>query len=208
MSAASAWWRGTDMLALTLTLVLSGAPSVRVAYEAKCLYCHSAEVAESVRLSPSGWAQLIERMRLKAPLLITRSDVRTLSRFMVNTLGLGVAARLKAEPAKPPPTKPEPEAFKPQLLPLASPDVSVTVSDEAVEPPMEQVELEVNATAVISRRCSKCHSLGRVYGRLDSLERSLSTLERMRFKTGSGISDAEFKTLQRYLHLQFDRPAQ
>jgi hypothetical protein len=42
-----------------------------------------------------------------------------------------------------------------------------------------------------------------VYGRLDTLDRSLSTLERMRLKTGSGITDDEMKLMEEYLRAQF-----
>jgi hypothetical protein len=42
-----------------------------------------------------------------------------------------------------------------------------------------------------------------VYGRLDTLERSMQTLERMRLKTGSGITDHDMETLEAYLRTQF-----
>ena len=54
-----------------------------------------------------------------------------------------------------------------------------------------------------NHRCSKCHTLGRIYARLDTLERSLTTLERMRLKTGSGITDHDFRLLEDYLRTQF-----
>ena len=55
----------------------------------------------------------------------------------------------------------------------------------------------------MERRCSKCHTLGRVYGKLDSFERSRAILERMRLKTGSGITEHDFKLLEDYLRAQF-----
>lgn len=196
------------MLSLLLALTVA-APSTRVSYEAKCLYCHSAEVAESQKLSELGWRKLIDRMRMKAPLLISKADVPVLARFMVGTLQLGVAAPVVASkppepvPVKPDPTKP-PEPFKPEYTPIKVPDFS----SEPTAPPLPEVdpaelELASRASGLIEKRCSKCHTLGRVYGKLDSLERSLTTLERMRFKTGSGISQSEFEVLDRYLRTQF-----
>jgi mono/diheme cytochrome c family protein len=86
--------------------------------------------------------------------------------------------------------------FEPILVPVAP------------EPPVEEVSpaavaLEQEAFALLQQRCSKCHTLGRVYGRLDTLERSLQTLERMRLKTGSGITDHEMEVLETYLRSQF-----
>lgn len=189
-------------IALALALTLSAAPpATRLSYEAKCLYCHSETVAESRRLSEGQWRRLIETMRLKAPLLITRSDVAPLARFMVHTLQLGARTPAVSRPA---PVEPQraPEATAPQeelpVTPQEEPQVP-----EAPPPSDAQVQLEREASALIERRCSKCHTLGRVYGRLDTLERSLTTLERMRLKTGSGLTAADAALLERYLRSQF-----
>ncbi|MBL8912335.1 MAG: photosystem P840 reaction-center cytochrome c-551 [Archangium sp.] len=210
------------MLALALTLWLAAPPSPRLAYEAKCLYCHSAELAESRRLTEPGWRQLIEKMRLKAPLLISRSDVPRLARFMTGTLKLTPRAAKagKAEPGtpltldkpieQPPHDKLPRDKLPPDKLPLDKLPV-VEAPDEPASPSLEpseesseeQLALEQEAARLIQRRCSKCHTLGRVYGKLDTLERSLTTLERMRLKTGSGITDRDLELLQRYLRSQF-----
>jgi hypothetical protein len=195
------------LLSLALSLTLAAPPASRLSYEAKCLYCHSESVAESRRMSEGQWRRLIERMRLKAPLLITRTDVPPLARFMVQTLKLGAAPKkVDAKPVevkpdvRPVEVKPEP---KPEPLVLEPTELEEPPLVEAPPPTPEDVELERAATDLISRRCSKCHTLGRVYGRLDTLERSLTTLERMRLKTGSGISTADVELLERYLRSQF-----
>lgn len=191
------------MLSLLLTLTLAAPPAPRLAYEAKCLYCHSAELTESRRLSEAGWRSLIEKMRLKAPLLISRSDVPRLARFMTGTLKLTPRSEVKPLPppheVRPPVVEAPPPPPVPDEVP---PDEPAAVPEKSVDP--EQVALEQEAGRLIERRCSKCHTLGRVYGKLDTLERSLTTLERMRFKTGSGITDRELELLQRYLRAQFN----
>src|SRR6185436_21019308 len=57
------------------------------------------------------------------------------------------------------------------------------------------IALEKEGFELLQKRCSKCHTLGRVYGRLDTLERSLLTLKRMRMRTGSGITDHDMQVL-------------
>jgi hypothetical protein len=144
-------------------------------------------------------------MRLKAPLLITRGDVVTLTRYMTQTLKLVPAGTAKpvvvvVEVKPVPEVKPTPEV-KPELKP----------APELEPPPMPPVEeispaaaaLEQEAAGLLQQKCSKCHTLGRVYGRLDTLERSMQTLERMRLKTGSGITDDEMAVLEKYLRAQF-----
>ena len=107
-----------------------------------------------------------------------------------------------------PPVKPE---VKPPPLTFPTVELKPEPVEEPVaeaslpldEVPPADAALEQQATALISQRCSKCHSLGRVYGRLDTFERSMATLSRMRFKTGSGITDDELKLLEGYLRTQF-----
>lgn len=184
------------MLFLALALTLAAPPTARLNYKAKCLYCHSEEVTESRRFTEPQWRKIIESMRSKAPLLITRSDVISLTRYITHTLKL-------VEPTSPRPPAPAREVKPPPVLqpPPVVEAPSPPPPDE--ETPQVDAELEQRASELIQRRCSKCHSLGRVYGRLDTLERSLSTLERMRFKTGSGITNLEMKLLQDYLRSQF-----
>jgi len=191
------------MLALVLALTLSAPPSARLTYERKCLYCHSEEVTEARKYSEPQWRRLIEMMRQKAPLLITRGDVGVLTRYMTQTLKLTIAPPPpppKLQPTPPiTPVTPPPNVLKvPEMIP--EPPV---VLAEPEEPSAAEVALEQQATGLISQRCSKCHTLGRVYGRLDTFERSMATLERMRLKTGSGITDDEMLVLEQYLRSQF-----
>lgn len=177
------------MLSFVLALAVATPPHGRLNYEKKCLYCHSEEVTESKRFTEPQWKRLIEQMRSKAPLLITRSDVASITRYMTQTLKLVI------------PTRPAPVEVKPQLPVVPEPKPAPPPPVEEFDP--AEIELEHQAFDLMQRRCSKCHSLGRVYGRLDTLERSLSTLERMRLKTGSGITNYEMTLLQNYLRTQF-----
>lgn len=173
------------MLGLLLALTLSAPPSARLEYERKCLYCHSEEVTEGRRFTEPQWSQVIERMRAKAPLLITRGDVITITRYMTQTLRL-------LPPVRPPVPETKPAETAAPVAPVV----------EEITP--ASLALEQEAFALLQKRCSKCHTMGRVYGRLDTLERSLQTLERMRFKTGSGITDHDMEVLEAYLRKQFD----
>jgi mono/diheme cytochrome c family protein len=197
------------MLALLLALTVAAPPNARLTWERKCLYCHSEEVAEGHRYTEPQWRRVVEKMRLKAPLLISKADAVLLTRYATQTLKLVVAPRVV--PTPPPVTtttttvvavKPPPDELKtptlvdlpPELPPLPVEEVPRTAADD---------ELDQQATALIQTRCSKCHALGRVYGRLDTYERSVTTLERMRLKTGSGITDDEMAVLEKYLRAQF-----
>lgn len=193
------------MLALVLALTVAAPPSPRLAYEQKCLYCHSEEVAESRRLTEAQWRRLIEQKRRRAPLLISRSDVELLTRYLVHTLKLGVAPkpapRLATTDAKTPTELKAPEPPPPELK--SAPVLEPLPEPPVVEAPPMDPELEARAQEVLRQRCSKCHTLGRVYGKLDTFERSMATLERMRLKTGSGITDDELALLEDYLRTQF-----
>ena len=188
------------MLSLVMALTLAAPPSARLEYERKCLYCHSEEVTEGRRFTEPQWRRVVEQMRVKAPLLISRGDVGALTRYLVHTL--------KLVPVKSAPVvaevKPVVEVGKPSELKSAPVLTDSPPPVPAVEEPsLAAVALEEEASALIQQRCSKCHTLGRVYGRLDTLERSLQTLERMRLKTGSGITDHDMELLETYLRTQF-----
>lgn len=208
------------MLILLATL-LAAAPAPRIDYERKCLYCHSEEVTEARKLTDAQWKRTIERMRRKAPLLISRGDVAALAAFMTQTLKLQAPtprafppkAAFRADPQHAPVARPGAPAPHPEPEPgpdLKSAPEAIALSD-AEPPPVEvspeAAEQEQQALALMRQRCTKCHTLGRVYARLDTLERSLNTLERMRLKTGSGITDHEAKQLEDYLRAQFAEPA-
>lgn len=192
------------MLALLVSLTLAAPPSTRLLYEQKCLYCHSEEVAERVRLTEPQWRRLIEQMRQRAPVLITRGDVFTLSRYMVNGLKLVPASKPAVAVTKP-------DTFGPELR-SASPDAGVPlptpIDPLPEEPNADELALAEEGFALMQSRCSRCHTLGRVYGKLDTLERSLNVIERMSLKTGSGISEDDLRVLEGYLRSQFERPMQ
>lgn len=191
------------MLTLALLTWLAAPPSPRVAYEQKCLYCHSEEVAESRRFTPGEWPRVVERMRLKAPLLITRSDVPVLTRYLVRTLRL-VPSRPAApvKPATGPVISPPPLIEPPPLEPEPAPEPIVNASIDGGVPLPTSAD-DQRGFALLERRCSRCHTLGRVFGKLDSLERTLAVLERMRVKTGSGITDRDQQVLEQFVRAQF-----
>lgn len=190
------------MLALLLSLSLAAPLSTRLLYEQKCLYCHSEEVAERVRLTEPQWRRLIEQMRQRAPVLITRGDVLTLSRYMVNGLKLVPAPKPVVVTMKPE-VRAALDAGVPRDVPLPTP-----IDPLPEEPNADELALAEEGFALMQSRCSRCHTLGRVYGKLDTLERSLNVIERMSLKTGSGITEDDLRVLEAYLRSQFDRPLQ
>lgn len=181
---------------LLLSVALQANP--RILYEQKCLYCHSEEVAEASKRTPAQWRKVVKRMRAKAPVLITRSDVRVLTAYIVGTL--------KLVPAKRPPApagSPEP--------PPAPVEEPVKEVEEVEEPPpsppsvaAEEEQVDEEGAELMRERCAKCHTLQRVFGKLDSYERALFTLKRMRLKTGSGISRDDYERLKAFLEVQFN----
>ncbi|MFZ5468914.1 MAG: hypothetical protein ACOZIN_05690, partial [Myxococcota bacterium] len=200
------------VLALAIAVSLTAQPGLRLRYEQKCYHCHSEEVAERPRLTETQWRVLIEQMRQRAPLLISRSDVTVLARFMARTLKLVPArppVRSPPEPSRPlvelPPLPAVVPPVEPSPAPEPPPEVEVEPEPKEAEPQLDEaaVALETEGSALMRQRCSKCHSLGRVYGKLDNLPLSLAIVDRMRFKTGSGITEAEAEVLKRYLRAQF-----
>jgi cytochrome c5 len=207
------------MLALALATLLSAGPSPRLVYEQKCLYCHSEDVIEGKQVTPRQWVKLIETMRLRAPLLITKSDAAVVLRYVTQTLKL-VPAR-KVTPAPVPVSPPTPVVV---VTPVPKGALPPTSSPLPLPPPLPQPELdpdfdlpdagavaeadrtlEQQGFALMERRCSRCHTLGRVYGKLDSLERALAVIERMRVKTGSGITAKDQALLEDFVRAQLER---
>jgi cytochrome c5 len=185
-------------------------------YQVKCLYCHSGAVMGQQKRSLSAWHDVLERMRHKSPLLISREDTRVILRYIESDLGLAVRRRRVAAAPEPPSpaTQPPVEVTPPpeEAMPPAD-DAALPVPDD---PPPSEVEsrppaapaattdpeAEALGPQLLEEKCSKCHALGRVFTKVDSLERGISTIERMRRKTGSGISREDAELLERYLRSQ------
>lgn len=185
---------------------MAAPPSARVLYETKCLYCHSAVVTEASVRTPAQWKKVVAAMRRKAPLLIARGEARQLVNYLVTTLKLVPPPANRPRPAAVVLNSPVVREVTPPVEPPTDSEVAPAEADEATL--AEQSDaldgFEVNATELIERRCSKCHTLSRVYNKLDTLDRSLVTLRRMRLKPGSGISPTDAATIERFLRTQFD----
>ncbi|MBX7113787.1 MAG: photosystem P840 reaction-center cytochrome c-551 [Myxococcaceae bacterium] len=195
------------MLAPLLLMVsMSAAPSARVLYETKCLYCHSAVVTEAAVRTPAQWKKVVASMRRKAPLLIARGEARQLVSYLVTTLKLVPPPSSKPRAATVVLNSPAVRETAPPVEPPADSEGLPGAADDATstEPSDENDRFEGHATELIERRCSKCHTLSRVYTKLDTLDRSLVTLRRMRLKPGSGISATDAATIERFLRTQFD----
>jgi cytochrome c5 len=194
------------MLGLTLALVLAAPTSARLLYEQKCLYCHSEEVTERRRRTVDEWRRLVEEMRRKAPLLVTRSDAAVLSRFLARLLPATPPVKPAPGPrpavvtSTPPPPPPVPvEEADPTAGLEAWPGVAGATAED-----LERARATEQAGfTLMERRCSRCHTLGRVYGKLDSRDRSMAIIERMRVKTGSGITDGDLRVLKEFVRAQF-----
>ena len=202
---------------LIIGALLTASPATRLLYEEKCLYCHSSEVSERKRQSPARWAQSVERMRAKAPLLITRGDARRITQYIVQTLKLvpppvkGPSVTVARAPVVTPDPRPDP---RPEPEPDPERD-ELKVPQDLDDPPMPEPmkltaadeELEQEGAALMQRRCSKCHTLNRVFNKLDSYDRSMATVRRMRLKTGSGITRADMDLIERFLKLDLETAA-
>jgi cytochrome c5 len=198
-------------------------------YRDKCLYCHSSDLVQTQRLRVSQWRKVVERMRSSAPLLISRSDAEVILRYLVRDLKLipkeemlakaaprsiGPTGRVPAPVARPEPT----EAASVRETEKAAVPVRVAESDWAAAPAVdspsslgdekiagptaEELALEQEGTRLIEERCSKCHTLYRVFTKLGSADAVESIIERMRKKTGSGISPDDVDTMRRFAELR------
>ncbi len=197
------------MMWLPVTMVLLANPNPSLLYEQKCLYCHSDEMPQHPDFTAEDWARTVERMRAKAQLLITRSDARALTRYIQTRLHLKPAPTPRAAPSAsvtPGATETKPIAHVIDLTPLPTPKTSEAgpADDAAREAREARAEaLDQQGSELMAARCSKCHTLTRVFGKLDSLDRSLSTLARMRAKTGSAITHDDAQRLEQFLRSQF-----
>lgn len=194
-------------------------------YEAKCLYCHSGANAERLRLRPDQWRRLVERMRQRAPLLISRRDAQLVVQYFVGERHqvvrppvLSLARPTPIErPAAPVARPVDPNCCAsccaaqasakvveptgpPEAKPVAGPE------PEVVAPLSPQdAEAEERGPALLADRCSKCHTVRRAFMRLTTFESGRATIERMRRKMGSGISADDAALLIRFLRARVGR---
>jgi hypothetical protein len=201
-------------------------------FEQKCLFCHSNKVIEQRRLTPARWRHVVNQMRERAPLLISRGDVEVIVGYLVHE-------RRLVPPRRPPAPRPEPgdrgapppavaEEMPPETPPpeeapagaSAGPPGSGPANSRAVlggaqssRPPpptsafneVDDPEAEALGPLVIARRCSKCHTLYRVFTRIDSVTIGDLIIERMRRKTGSAISPSDAEMLKRFVRARATR---
>jgi hypothetical protein len=191
-------------------------------FEDKCLFCHSRSIIEGERLRPAQWRAVVLKMSARAPLLIGRRDIDVIVRYLVRDLRLVPRRLVRPRPAAPEggpkpsaepttadeaaeeeetaetPATPGP-APAPVPGPMAAPSVPTVVApvQEPVDP--EHAEAEALGPELLRRRCSKCHTLFRVYTRVSSVATGDEVIERMRRKTGSGISPRDARILKLFL---------
>ncbi|HJZ83970.1 MAG TPA: hypothetical protein VKN99_02315 [Polyangia bacterium] len=204
------------------------ASDARQTFEDKCLVCHSSSLIERRRLRPAAWREVVHKMRARAPLLIGREDVPVIVRYLVRELKLTpprapTAARVErpAAPvapvgAGPPVAAAEPEEAEEEGEPEApgagppagaAPGRATGAAAGPIPVPpalahaTEELDTEAEAQGptLLKERCSKCHTLFRVFTKIDSLAAGDSVIERMRRKTGSGISPRDADMLRRFL---------
>lgn len=212
-----------NLLRLVVLLALArpqvARADARRVYEEKCLYCHSAKRTEILRLRPGQWRRLVERMRTRSPLLISRRDVDFIVRYLVNDLRLvpSRVARPNVAVGGGPPTTPSPPPLAATTLPPAplepgpappppapqGADLEPTSDPEPVSsapvPEPEDAEAEEQGPVLLTQKCSKCHTIYRVFTKIDSRALGEVVVERMRRKTGSGISPDDARMLLRFI---------
>ena len=199
---------------VALWLLYAGGPEPKRMFEEKCLYCHSAHVIEQRRFRPAQWRQVVGKMQARAPLLISRRDADVIVRYIVRELKLvppRTSPPLPATALKAPPveivTEPE-EAIEelPEPPPAPPPPGPPVATHAPTPPPEEDTEAETLGPQLLAERCSKCHTLFRVFTKLDSAAVGEATIERMRRKTGSGISARDALILKRFLRSRANSP--
>jgi hypothetical protein len=183
---------------LSLLTLLAGATDAKQTFENDCLYCHSDAVIVKRRMRPSQWRGIVAKMQARAPLLISRRDADVIVRYIVRELKL-VPPRATPRPVGNEPAAEVDEPVEETPPPVATPTPAAPPPVAAPAPPSEEdTEAETLAPRLLAERCSKCHSLFRVFTKLDSAATAEATIERMRRKTGSGISAHEADLLKRF----------
>ena len=213
--------RGLLTCLVLLAVPAQAASPAQKLYEGKCLYCHSGASAGRVRLRPAEWRRLVERMRSHAPLLISARDQEVIVRYLVSELKLvpkessHAVSHSRREPESPPSeTKTEnvpllaaAVADRP-AAPSSTSDASANAqspsSTEPTDPPPTPEDFEADAAGprLLAEKCSKCHTVNRVYTKIQSVAFGNSVIDRMRRKAGSGISPADADLLKRFIRLR------
>jgi cytochrome c5 len=179
-------------------------------YEQKCLYCHSGSLTDRLRLRPAQWKRLVARMRRHSPLLISAGEEAQIVRYLVRDRHLVPREPALARAARRPGPTPEPPVVTVQPAPV-EPEREAPERDEpeaaaaetsgpetiAIESP--DPEAEEKGPRLIAEKCSKCHTTRRVYMKVETVELGDAIIERMRHKTGSGISPEDAELLHRFL---------
>src|SRR6185436_18154628 len=118
------------------------------------------------------------------------SEVDVITRYLVNDLKLVPPGF----PRRPPPRAPPPALAAPVTLPTTPPpdeeddlDLGALAAVQPVEPVLspEDQEAEALGPELLADRCSRCHTLNRVFDKIDSLAAGEAIIARMRKKTGS-----------------------
>lgn len=223
---------GTFSIAAMLLLapkLESPESNVQAFFESRCLYCHSEARVKELRLRPSQWRKLVQRMQAQAPLLISRREIEPIVRYIVNDLKLvpkeparapavaatsprrsretGSAERGAEKTSPPPPTLPPEPPDTTEVAPVEpepEPNAPVPVAAVDLASP-EDRQAEELGPVLLAQRCSKCHTLYRVFTKIDSLEAGEAIIDRMRKKTGSGISPDDARILRHFLGLRTER---
>jgi len=89
----------------------------------------------------------------------------------------------------------------------ADPEISEEAADAAFAAlavnPNYDAEAEKLGPMLLEARCSKCHTLRRVYTKILSQGIGLGIIERMRRKTGAGIPPPDADVLRRFIRSRF-----
>jgi mono/diheme cytochrome c family protein len=106
------------------------------------------------------------------------------------------------EPAPRPQPQPQPQpavAAEAEAAEAEEPETAETSVPETLPLESSDPEAEEKGPKLVAERCSKCHTTRRVYMKVESVETGEAIIERMRHKTGSGISPDDADMIKRFL---------
>lgn len=200
--------RAAHMVALVLLLgpAAARADGKRL-YEQKCLYCHSGTLTDRLRLHPSQWKRLVARMRRHSPLLFSENEATQIVHYLVRERHLvpkepAVARAPRRPPLVEPAPQPQPQpavAAEAEAAEAEEPETAEASAPETLPLESSDPEAEEKGPKLVAERCSKCHTTRRVYMKVESVDTGEAIIERMRHKTGSGISPDDADLIKRFL---------